>query len=219
MNVHLCPSMFDNEGKMRIVTTKSTLKTKLYVTRSQGLVTKLRTINTGCLCYPLAESRSWGRFRQRIHEERDGKGGKPGYSSDDCAPFEYNNAGRGRFLKFVDGAPRLPAWQLLPTAPASYRRVVKAGARWLCQSQTPLGIGRRSDKGSRALCPNMAQFLLRLRGIHCLAADSGLSYGSWYDFSMFVVSRGSVADTLRSVHVRHETPICWESTMLNNTLI
>ena len=33
-------STFDNEGKMRIVTTKSTLKTKLQVTLSQRLVKK-----------------------------------------------------------------------------------------------------------------------------------------------------------------------------------
>jgi len=33
-------SLFDNEGKMGIVTTKSTLKTKLQVTMSRGLVEK-----------------------------------------------------------------------------------------------------------------------------------------------------------------------------------
>jgi len=33
-------STFDNEGKMRIVTTKSTLKTELQVTLSQRLVKK-----------------------------------------------------------------------------------------------------------------------------------------------------------------------------------
>jgi len=38
---------------------------------------KIRAVNTGWLCYPLAESRNWGRFRQRVDEERDEKCGKP----------------------------------------------------------------------------------------------------------------------------------------------
>ena len=38
----------------------------------------------------------------------DEKGGRlAGHSSDDCASFEYYNAARGPFLKFVDGAPLL----------------------------------------------------------------------------------------------------------------
>jgi len=90
-------SMFDNEGKMRIVTTKSTLKTKLQVTVSQRLVKKSEgQILHGCVILWLNQGT----------EERGEKGGKPGYSSDDCASFEYYN-GKCRLSEFVDGATRL----------------------------------------------------------------------------------------------------------------
>jgi len=42
-------------------------------------------MNTVWLCYPFAEPGNWGRFRKWVNEEHDEKGGKPGYSSDDCA--------------------------------------------------------------------------------------------------------------------------------------
>jgi len=59
----------------------------------------------------------------------------------------------------------------------------------LYQSQSPLGLGWKSDGESRTLYPSMAQFLRCPHGIHCLTADSRLSQKSWYAFS-FDVSGG-----------------------------
>ena len=42
---------------------------------------------------------------------------------------------------------------------------------------------------------------------------------AYFEFKFMTSSRfADVADTLGSVHTRHETPICQESTMQNNTL-
>jgi len=47
-------------------------------------------------------------------------------------------------------------WQLLPIARASSVWSEKVGTEQLYRSQSPLGLGGRSDEGSHTLCPNMA---------------------------------------------------------------
>jgi len=66
-------------------------------------------MNTVWLCYPFAEPGNWGRFRKWVNEEHDEKGGKPGYSSDDCAHLNITMRVEVVFQKFVDDAPRLAA--------------------------------------------------------------------------------------------------------------
>jgi len=49
-------------------------------------------------------------------------------------------------------------WQVPPTAPVSSVLPENIGTKrqLLYQSQSPLGLGRRRDRGSRTVCPNMA---------------------------------------------------------------
>jgi len=46
-------------------------------------------------------------------------------------------------------------WQLLFIAPASSGLAVKVGTKRFYRSHSPLGLGGRSDRGSRTLCLNM----------------------------------------------------------------
>jgi len=108
-------SMFDSEGKIRIVTPNPRwrqscrwlcpsvwFKYQRYkycmAVLSFGWIKEPRTISSTGL------QETWWKVRQASFHNN-----VSGHSSDDWTSFKYYNAGRGRFFKFGDGAPRLSA--------------------------------------------------------------------------------------------------------------
>jgi len=120
-------------------------------------------MNTGWLCYLLAESRSCGRFHQRVNEEHDEKGVVSQNTHQTIAP-NLNTTMRVEVvfesLLMVLHALRRECEKSMELTTSSHRSFLSSSresirTRRLCQSQSPLGFGRMSNRGSHPLFPNM----------------------------------------------------------------